>query len=132
MKSKILKTLLALGCSTGLVFSGSLVAHASEPVIVSPVASDKVFLRETLRDANACNVKRNANESPIRGAGDPFGFSAVQSRALLPMYSKESCYRQYDQDTKKCRKAPGGARGRAVCWAAIAVKLGACIAGANS
>lgn len=132
MKSKILKTLVALWCSIGLVFSGSLAAHASEPVIVSPVASDKVFLRETLRDANACNVKRNANESPIRGAGDSFCFSTLQSRALLSMHSKESCYRQYDQDAKKCRKAPGGARGRAVCWAAITIKLGTCIAGANS
>lgn len=132
MKSTISKALVALWCSISLVFSGSLVAHANETVIVSPVASDKVFLRETLRDANACNVKRNANELPIRGVGDSFGFSALQSRALLPMYSKESYYRQYDQDAKKCRKAPGGARGRAVCRAAITVKLGACIAGANS
>lgn len=40
MKSTISKTLIALGCSIGLVFSGSLAAHASEPVALDASASN--------------------------------------------------------------------------------------------
>lgn len=47
MKSKILKTLLALWCSIGLAFSGSLVAHASEPVARQNSTVDAPFATGT-------------------------------------------------------------------------------------
>lgn len=47
MKSKIPKTLLALWCSIGLAFSGSLVAHASEPVARQNSTVDAPFATGT-------------------------------------------------------------------------------------
>jgi RHS repeat-associated protein len=41
------------------------------------------------------------------------------------------CDRQYAADSQKCRKAPGGKRARAICWAMIATKYGACLAACN-
>lgn len=53
------------------------------------------------------------------------------AKATLPMHTKRDCDRAYARDSKMCRKAPGGARGRAICWAAISVKYGTCLAGAR-
>ena len=53
------------------------------------------------------------------------------TNSALPMHTKRDCHRAYERDSKRCRKAPGGARGRAICWAAIATKYATCLAGAN-
>lgn len=49
----------------------------------------------------------------------------------LPMHTQWDCERAYERDSRKCRRAPGGARGRAICWAAIMTKYAACLAGAS-
>lgn len=51
--------------------------------------------------------------------------------SALPMHTKRDCDRAYERDSRKCRRAPGGARGRAICWAAIAAKYATCLAGAS-
>lgn len=45
------------------------------------------------------------------------------------MHTKKSCHKQYDNAAKGCRKMKG--RAAALCWAAISVQLGICIAGAS-
>lgn len=56
---------------------------------------------------------------------------ALYTVAMPQVHTKQSCHEQYKRDSAKCRRAPGGARGRAICWATIAAKLGTCIASAE-
>lgn len=51
--------------------------------------------------------------------------------SILPMHTKRDCDRTYKRDGRKCRRAPGGARGRAICWAAITARYATCLAGAS-
>ena len=99
------------------------------PAATCPVsdqaASAEVSLNEIARPSTSASLS-NLSISAVSTLSEP-----NMTNSALPMHTKRDCHRAYERDSKRCRKAPGGARGRAICWTAIATKYATCLAGAN-
>lgn len=98
---------------------------AATCAVSDQAASAEVSLNETARTSTSASLG-NLSISAVSTLSEP-----NMTNSALPMHTKRDCHRAYERDSKRCRRAPGGARGRAICWAAIATKYATCLAGAN-
>ena len=105
----------------------------------APIPTTQAATCAVSDQAASAEVSINEISQPSASASlGNFSISAVSTlskpnmtTSALPMHTKRDCHRAYERDSKKCRKAPGGARGRAICRTAIATKYATCLAGAN-
>lgn len=100
-------------------------ASVATCAVSDQVASTEVSLNETARTSAPASLG-NLSISAVSTLSE-----LNMTNSVLPMHTKWDCDRAYERDSRKCRRAPGGARGRAICWGAIAAKYAACLAGAN-
>ena len=98
---------------------------AATCAVSDQAASAEVSLNETAWTSTSASLG-NLSISAISTLSKP-----NMTNSAAPMHTKRDCHRAYERDSKRCRRAPGGARGRAICWAAIATKYATCLAGAN-
>lgn len=112
-----LKHMIVVTTAAVLVLSGSTAASANT-LQTAPNTSVSVG------SALGCS---SAQPAKMIAAGA--GIAALFGGGIKPMHTKKSCHKQYDNAAKGCRKMKG--RPAALCWAAISVQLGICIAGAS-
>lgn len=100
-----------------LVFSGSTAASAN------------ALQTAPQRPASVLSSPSCASSQTTETLAAGMGVVALVGGGIKPMHTKKSCHKQYDNAAKGCRKMKG--RAAALCWAAISVQLGICIAGAS-
>lgn len=112
-----MKRMLVAITATVLVLSGATAASANtlqnSPQTSTPVSSSP-----------SC-----ASPQPTKTLAVGTSVAALVGGGIKPMHTKSSCYKQYDNAAKGCRKMKG--RAAALCWIAISAQQAICIAGAS-